>query len=178
MSPQRDCDRPSQVVGPATPTPVLRSMTTRVSDQLRDNDRVPQRTRTHRHALEQARHGPRAISSAGERFPDTEEVTGSIPVSRTGSRVRHASARSGPHAAASTRLARASVCALSAREGASGAGQPRVAGRRDGGAARDAVPQSFSSLVSSPSRVRPPVWPTSPEAALGRRTGRICPECS
>ena len=26
---------------------------------------------------------PRAISSAGERFPDTEEVTGSIPVSRT-----------------------------------------------------------------------------------------------
>jgi hypothetical protein len=24
-----------------------------------------------------------AISSAGERFPDTEEVTGSIPVSRT-----------------------------------------------------------------------------------------------
>ena len=25
-----------------------------------------------------------AISSAGERFPDTEEVTGSIPVSRTG----------------------------------------------------------------------------------------------
>src|SRR4051794_16976719 len=25
----------------------------------------------------------RAISSAGERFPDTEEVTGSIPVSRT-----------------------------------------------------------------------------------------------
>ena len=29
---------------------------------------------------------PRAISSAGERFPDTEEVTGSIPVSRTISR--------------------------------------------------------------------------------------------
>ena len=27
--------------------------------------------------------GSRAISSAGERFPDTEEVTGSIPVSRT-----------------------------------------------------------------------------------------------
>ncbi len=26
---------------------------------------------------------PGAISSAGERFPDTEEVTGSIPVSRT-----------------------------------------------------------------------------------------------
>jgi hypothetical protein len=26
---------------------------------------------------------PSAISSAGERFPDTEEVTGSIPVSRT-----------------------------------------------------------------------------------------------
>src|SRR6204780_2958375 len=26
---------------------------------------------------------PRAISSAGERFPDTEEVTGSIPVSPT-----------------------------------------------------------------------------------------------
>ena len=26
-----------------------------------------------------------AFSSAGERFPDTEEVTGSIPVSRTGS---------------------------------------------------------------------------------------------
>ena len=26
---------------------------------------------------------PRAFSSAGERFPDTEEVTGSIPVSRT-----------------------------------------------------------------------------------------------
>ena len=29
------------------------------------------------------RKDPRAISSAGERFPDTEEVTGSIPVSRT-----------------------------------------------------------------------------------------------
>src|SRR2546421_3882758 len=29
----------------------------------------------------------RAISSAGERFPDTEEVTGSIPVSRTSSLV-------------------------------------------------------------------------------------------
>ena len=28
---------------------------------------------------------PRTISSAGERFPDTEEVTGSIPVSSTGS---------------------------------------------------------------------------------------------
>ena len=28
---------------------------------------------------------PSAISSAGERFPDTEEVTGSIPVSRTSS---------------------------------------------------------------------------------------------
>jgi hypothetical protein len=28
---------------------------------------------------------PGAISSAGERFPDTEEVTGSIPVSRTSS---------------------------------------------------------------------------------------------
>jgi hypothetical protein len=27
---------------------------------------------------------PRTISSAGERFPDTEEVTGSIPVSSTG----------------------------------------------------------------------------------------------
>ena len=30
-----------------------------------------------------APHHARAISSAGERFPDTEEVTGSIPVSRT-----------------------------------------------------------------------------------------------
>ena len=30
----------------------------------------------------------RAISSAGERFPDTEEVTGSIPVSRTTYRSR------------------------------------------------------------------------------------------
>ena len=29
-----------------------------------------------------------AISSAGERFPDTEEVTGSIPVSRTTYRSR------------------------------------------------------------------------------------------
>jgi hypothetical protein len=31
---------------------------------------------------------PGAISSAGERFPDTEEVTGSIPVSRTSSDAR------------------------------------------------------------------------------------------
>ena len=31
---------------------------------------------------------PGAISSAGERFPDTEEVTGSIPVSRTRSDLR------------------------------------------------------------------------------------------
>ena len=31
---------------------------------------------------------PGAISSAGERFPDTEEVTGSIPVSRTMFEVR------------------------------------------------------------------------------------------
>ena len=30
-----------------------------------------------------SREDARAISSAGERFPDTEEVTGSIPVSRT-----------------------------------------------------------------------------------------------
>lgn len=37
---------------------------------------------------------PRAISSAGERFPDTEEVTGSIPVSRTTATVqRHFSKR-------------------------------------------------------------------------------------
>ena len=33
---------------------------------------------------------PRAISSAGERFPDTEEVTGSIPVSRTSVSAFHA----------------------------------------------------------------------------------------
>jgi hypothetical protein len=31
---------------------------------------------------------PGAISSAGERFPDTEEVTGSIPVSRTAFHLR------------------------------------------------------------------------------------------
>ncbi len=35
---------------------------------------------------------PRAFSSAGERFPDTEEVTGSIPVSRTNSPSRGCSA--------------------------------------------------------------------------------------
>ena len=31
---------------------------------------------------------PRAFSSAGERFPDTEEVTGSIPVSPTKRKTR------------------------------------------------------------------------------------------
>src|SRR6184192_3421101 len=36
-----------------------------------------------RYALRQYEVPQRAISSAGERFPDTEEVTGSIPVSRT-----------------------------------------------------------------------------------------------
>lgn len=38
---------------------------------------------------------PGAISSAGERFPDTEEVTGSIPVSRTSVSAREARFRPG-----------------------------------------------------------------------------------
>src|SRR5690606_8508671 len=44
---------------------------------------------TRKRSLVQSQYRPldprilRAISSAGERFPDTEEVTGSIPVSRT-----------------------------------------------------------------------------------------------
>ena len=38
---------------------------------------------------------PGAISSAGERFPDTEEVTGSIPVSRTTIRADEARFRLG-----------------------------------------------------------------------------------
>jgi hypothetical protein len=40
---------------------------------------------------------PGAISSAGERFPDTEEVTGSIPVSRTTVRADKARSRPGFH---------------------------------------------------------------------------------